>query len=181
MIETTLLYMSTFETRLGWTGFLCDQDNVLQRVKFGHPNLAGLLGDLRQFVDAASDTIFDLETRSSRFDQKLKKRLNDFAEGKKVSFDEFKIDQTWMTTFQKRVVDTCRKIPFGQVLSYGELADEAGSPRAARAVGSVMSKNRFPVVVPCHRVVAAGKRLGGFSAPDGTSLKLRMLKLESSF
>ncbi len=181
IVKLTTLYINSFETQLGWTGFLCDRENVLYRIKFGYPTLSGLLGELKQFVDAASDVEFELEPRSSRFDKKLQKRLVDFANGKRVVFDDFEIDQSWMTSFQQRVVDTCRKIPFGQVLSYGELAEQAGAPKAARAVGSVMAKNRFPIIVPCHRVVAAGKRLGGFSAPEGTSLKLRMLQLESSF
>ena len=180
IMENTVLFINSFETELGWTGFLCDEYDTLRRIKFGYPTLSALLGELKLFVDAASDCEFELEPRSNRFDKKLKKRLEEFARGKHVKFDEFEIDQSWMTTFQKRVVDTCRDIPFGEVLSYGELAEASGAPKAARAVGSVMSKNRFPIIVPCHRVVAAGQKLGGFTAPDGTSLKLRMLQLESS-
>ena len=180
-MESTVLYINSFETDLGWTGFICDDRDVLRRIKFGFSTLSDLLGELKHFVNANVDTLYELEPRSSRFDRKLKKRLEDFARGTEVSFEEFEIDQSWMTPFQQRVVETCREIPFGEMLSYGELAEAAGAPKAARAVGSVMSKNRYPIVVPCHRVVAAGKRLGGFSAPEGTSLKLRMLQLESSY
>jgi len=66
------------------------------------------------------------------------------------------------------------------VLTYGQLATRAGSPRSARAVGNVMASNRVPLIIPCHRVVAAGGALGGFSAPHGTRLKRRLLKLEGA-
>ena len=77
-----------------------------------------------------------------------------------------------------QVVRACRKIGRGRTRTYGELAAAAGSPGASRAVGSVMAKNRFPIIVPCHRVVGAGGSLGGFSAPTGLNLKERMLALE---
>jgi methylated-DNA-[protein]-cysteine S-methyltransferase len=64
-------------------------------------------------------------------------------------------------------------------MSYGELAAKAGYPRAARAVGSVMSSNRFPIVIPCHRVVAAGEKPGGYTSPQGVGMKLRLLALEA--
>jgi methylated-DNA-[protein]-cysteine S-methyltransferase len=72
-----------------------------------------------------------------------------------------------------------RRIRFGQTHSYGELASLVGSPRAARAVGSVMAKNRTPLVVPCHRVLASRGAIGGFSAMDGVHMKRRLLDLEA--
>ena len=66
----------------------------------------------------------------------------------------------------------------GLTRTYGELAAECGSPGAARAVGSVMAKNRYPLIVPCHRVLAAGGELGGYSAPDGLKMKRRLLEME---
>ena len=77
------------------------------------------------------------------------------------------------------VIKNCRRIGWGETLTYGQLAEAAGSPRAARAVGTVMSGNRFPIIVPCHRVVSStGNRFGGFTAPGGVPMKKRMLKLE---
>ncbi len=73
----------------------------------------------------------------------------------------------------------CRRIPWGQTRSYAQLAAVAGRPGAARAVGSVMAKNRVPLVVPCHRVIASSGQLGGYSAPQGLSLKRRLLAMES--
>ncbi|MCG3132901.1 MAG: Methylated-DNA--protein-cysteine methyltransferase [Phycisphaerae bacterium] len=88
------------------------------------------------------------------------------------------LDVDDLTPFQRRVVAKCRAIPPGRTLSYGELARQAGKPGAARAVGSVMSHNRLPVVVPCHRVVRSDGSLGGFSSPGGLKDKERLLTLE---
>ena len=85
-----------------------------------------------------------------------------------------------LAPFARRVVELCRRIPYGQTLTYGELAAQAGSPRAARAVGNVMRTNRCPLVVPCHRVVPSGSGLGGYSAPGGVRAKLRLLELEGN-
>ena len=80
--------------------------------------------------------------------------------------------------FSHRVYETARTIPPGSTISYGELAAQMGSPRSARAVGQALGRNPFPIVVPCHRVFAAGGKVGGFSATGGTRTKLRLLSLE---
>ena len=85
-----------------------------------------------------------------------------------------------MTPFQKQVIRTCREIPYGETLTYGELAVKAGSPGGARAVGTTMRTNRFPIIVPCHRVVGANG-LGGFSASQGVQTKRRLLEIENAF
>jgi methylated-DNA-[protein]-cysteine S-methyltransferase len=80
--------------------------------------------------------------------------------------------------FARRVYEVVRTIPAGETLSYGDVALAAGSPGAARAVGQALGRNPFPIVVPCHRVLAAGGRIGGFSATGGTSIKAEMLAVE---
>jgi methylated-DNA-[protein]-cysteine S-methyltransferase len=80
--------------------------------------------------------------------------------------------------FARRVYEVVRTIPAGETLSYGEVAVAVGSPGAARAVGQALGRNPFPVVVPCHRVLAAGGRIGGFTARGGTSIKAAMLAAE---
>ncbi len=85
-----------------------------------------------------------------------------------------------LTEFQERILLACRNVPYGSTISYGELAKRAGNPGAARAVGSVMARNRHPLIIPCHRVVAAGNRIGGFSSSSGTELKRAMLELEGA-
>src|SRR5207237_10388998 len=85
-----------------------------------------------------------------------------------------------LSAYQNRVVRACRRIGRGRVRSYGELAAAAGAPGAARAVGNVMAQNRYPIIVPCHRVVGSAGSLGGFSARDGINMKRRMLHMEGA-
>jgi methylated-DNA-[protein]-cysteine S-methyltransferase len=83
------------------------------------------------------------------------------------------------SAYYGKVYRACRAIPYGQTRSYTALATILGNPEAARAVALAMAKNPLPLVVPCHRVVAAGD-LGGFSAPGGVGLKKKMLTLEKA-
>lgn len=110
----------------------------------------------------------------------LVRRIQAYAAGGVDDFSDVQIDAGPQTAFQRRVVDRCRKIRFGQTMTYGQLARAAGSPAAARAVGNVMATNRTPLVVPCHRVVASSGGLGGYSAAGGTRTKLRMLEMEAA-
>src|SRR5262249_44145452 len=107
-------------------------------------------------------------------------RLQSYAAGNDESFGDVPLDLSHLSAFQGRVVRACRKISRGRVRSYGELAAVAGSPGAARAVGNVMAQNRYPIIVPCHRVVGSAGALGGFSARDGISMKRRMLEMEGA-
>ena len=106
-------------------------------------------------------------------------RLQQFAAGELVDLSKIRVSLSHLTLFQRQVVKACRAIKRGDSRSYGEVATAAGSPGAARAVGQVMRSNRTPLIVPCHRVVAAGGKLGGFSAPQGLAMKRRLLELES--
>ncbi len=109
----------------------------------------------------------------------VRRRLERYCIGETVDFDDLPLDLPPGTEFQRRVLQVTRRIPYGKTMSYGTLASKAGYPRAARAVGSVMSANRFPIIVPCHRVVAAGGKAGGYTSPQGVSLKLQLLALEA--
>ena len=80
--------------------------------------------------------------------------------------------------FERQVYAAARCIPWGQTVSYGELARRTGAPDAARAVGHALSRNPVPIIVPCHRVLAKGHRIGGFSAYGGAIAKERLLALE---
>lgn len=82
--------------------------------------------------------------------------------------------------FERRVYEIARAIPPGQTLTYGEIASRLGDPLAAQAVGQAMGRNPWPVVVPCHRVLASGGKVGGFSAPGGARTKLKMLEIEGA-
>lgn len=90
------------------------------------------------------------------------------------------LDMTAVPPFHQRVYALARRIPPGQTLTYGELARQLGEPGAARAVGQALGANPFAPVVPCHRVLAAGRGAGGFSAHGGTRTKLRLLEIEGA-
>ena len=118
------------------------------------------------------------EIRRAAWNRRLAERMITALEGEPDEFRDVEIDFSRLTPFARRVAAACRRIGWGRTRSYGELAAVAGFPGAARAVGHVMATNRTPLLVPCHRVVASGGRLGGFSAPQGTKLKRRLLDLE---
>ena len=99
-------------------------------------------------------------------------------EGHAVDLGDVPLDMDGVPPFHARAYAVARAIPPGETRTYGEIATALGSPGAARAVGQAMGKNRFPIVVPCHRVLAAGGKAGGFSATGGTTTKLRMLAIE---
>jgi methylated-DNA-[protein]-cysteine S-methyltransferase len=109
---------------------------------------------------------------------KLVEKMKRFTAGKKVDWSDVRLAYGKQSEFQRKVQEAARQIPRGEVRSYGELAAAAGSPGAARAVGSVMRNNRFPLVIPCHRVVASGGKVGGFSCPSGVEMKEKLLALE---
>src|SRR4030095_2030919 len=88
------------------------------------------------------------------------------------------LDLDGIPDFHRRVYALAREIPPGQTLSYGEIARRLGDPSQARAVGAALGANPFPILVPCHRVLAANGRTGGFSAPGGVPTKLRLLEIE---
>ncbi|MCI0360607.1 MAG: MGMT family protein [Planctomycetaceae bacterium] len=160
-----------FSTNLGWMA-LAWRGERIERLTIGHPSAAAAAASLD--LDAATTDRRNLPAVVAD----LVDRLQRYSDGETVSFDDVPVDLSHLTPFQLKVVRACRKINRGRTRTYGELAVAAGSPGASRAVGSVMAKNRLPIIIPCHRVVGAGGSLGGFSAPDGLGMKQRMLRLE---
>jgi methylated-DNA-[protein]-cysteine S-methyltransferase len=90
------------------------------------------------------------------------------------------LDLRGVSPFHRRVYDVTRSIPRGQTRTYAVVARMAGSPAATRAVGQAMGQNPLPIIVPCHRVLGAGRSLGGFSAPGGVDTKARLLAIEGA-
>lgn len=103
--------------------------------------------------------------------------MRSWASGARVDFSRVPLDLQ-CSAFAKKLYDAARRIPPGQTVTYGALARRIGKPRAARAVGTTLGRNPVPVIVPCHRIVAASG-LGGFSATGGLRLKRRLLALEA--
>ena len=103
-------------------------------------------------------------------------RLRAYFAGERVAFDDIELDLSWCTSFQRDVLATLRRVPYGDVVTYGELAALAGYPGAQRAAGTFCAHNRFALIVPCHRVVGAAG-LGGYGSL-GRAYKQRLLELE---
>jgi methylated-DNA-[protein]-cysteine S-methyltransferase len=100
--------------------------------------------------------------------------------GERVDLRGIALDDAGVDDFDRRVYAVTRTIGAGRVLTYGEVAARVGVDASARAVGQSLGRNAMPIVVPCHRVVASGGGLGGFSAPGGTATKRRMLAIEDA-
>jgi methylated-DNA-[protein]-cysteine S-methyltransferase len=98
------------------------------------------------------------------------------GENKKLSF---LLDFSGSTNFQRMVWSETAKIPYGENRTYLFIAEKIGKKNSARAVGNALGKNPFPVVIPCHRVLRADGKMGGFTAAGGIGLKEKLLKLES--
>ena len=99
-------------------------------------------------------------------------------QGEPVELSHVRLDMGGVPDFQRRVYAASRRIGPGHTCTYGELAQRLGEPHAARAVGQALGANPFAIIVPCHRVLAAGGRSGGFSAPGGVDTKQRLLEIE---
>jgi methylated-DNA-[protein]-cysteine S-methyltransferase len=102
-----------------------------------------------------------------------------YFEGEKIDFSAVKVDLGEQAPFFTQVYDLVRRLGWGETTTYGAVAKELGAgPESARAVGQAMASNPVPLIVPCHRVLAAGGKVGGFSAPGGSESKVRMLAIE---
>lgn len=110
----------------------------------------------------------------------LIKKIQAHLQGARQDFSEVLVDLGGVPPFAQQVYNATREIPAGQTLTYGELAMVIGRPGASRAVGQALGRNPVPLIIPCHRVLAAGKRPGGFSAHGGVATKLKMLVIEGA-
>lgn len=165
-----------FESDLGWMGLLV-RDAKIVRLQFGHSSAAAAKRALS--TQAATESPAIAWAQPAREEQVWIRELQNYAAGKSASLAALPVDQTGMTPFQVAVRAACRKVKRGEILTYGELARKVGHPGAARAVGSVMSRNPTPLIVPCHRVLGTSG-LGGYSAPQGLAMKLHLLNLEGA-
>lgn len=163
--------VSVIPTELGWLALWGREETVIG-LTIGEASSEAAMESFQRRCPTAGWEEYD-------WNPVLRRMLQEYARGEVVDFTGVAIAHPAMTAFQRDVVEATRRIPYGETRTYSELADEAGYPRAARAVGNVMKNNRAPIIVPCHRVVASGGKWGGFSAPQGVSLKRRMLTMEA--
>lgn len=101
-------------------------------------------------------------------------------QGEPRDLTDVPLDMDRLSDFDRRVYELARGIAPGHTLTYGEVARQLGEPGGARRVGQALGRNPFPLVVPCHRVLAAGGHTGGFSAPGGVETKLKLLAIEGA-
>jgi methylated-DNA-[protein]-cysteine S-methyltransferase len=106
-------------------------------------------------------------------------RIASLLAGGKTDLGDIRLDPEG-SAFERNVWQAARRIPCGEVRSYGDIAREIGAPGAAQAVGLALGRNPVPIVIPCHRVLAADGRSGGFSAPGGVATKFRILEIEGA-
>jgi methylated-DNA-[protein]-cysteine S-methyltransferase len=155
-------------TEFGWVG-LGGSEAGLVLLTLPRSSRKAAISEVEEFsADAVEDT--------SAFGD-LPYRLQRYFYGEKVSFPD-SLDLSGATDFQKAVWNATRFIPYGETRTYVWVAQQIGNPRASRAVGGALARNTFPIIVPCHRVIASNGNPGGFSG--GLALKKRLLKLEAA-
>ena len=162
---TRVLYSHIKTGQVGEVWF-AESERGLWRITFGSSRklfLSELEGD---GIEAIPD---EKRTAATR------KALVDYFSGRTRTFD-CKLDWSRLHGFDRKALRVCARIPYGETLSYGEIARRAGSPGGARAAGQAMGKNPFPIIVPCHRVVKSDGTIGGFGG--GLHHKRALLELE---
>jgi methylated-DNA-[protein]-cysteine S-methyltransferase len=147
----------------------------------------------------AGITSFQLPTKTSEATERLMRRrvpsaapgappvgveavvgaVKRYFDGEEIDFSQVQLDVAGQDAFSAQVYEALRRVGWGRTTTYGGLAKEIGAGRErARDVGEAMARNPTPLIIPCHRVLAAGGKIGGFSAPGGSQTKTRMLELE---
>ena len=161
-----------FETELGWMGVI-GGDRGLKRTTLPQADPAACVEELGHELDKA--------VQATSVFEELKTRIERQFSGEPVTFTDLELDVKDARPFFQSAWAACRTIPCGSTRTYGWLAAAAGSPAAARAAGQAMARNRLPIVVPCHRVVASDGGLGGFGrGKSRLDLKSRLLTIESN-
>jgi methylated-DNA-[protein]-cysteine S-methyltransferase len=164
---------TVFETELGWSALVWTAAGLVGvRLPASTPQRADAAVK-RRWADAAAA---DPPPAIAAIIDDIRTLLT----GGRPDFAAVSLDLGATPAFNARVYAVARTIPPGRTLTYGEVAERLGDKRLAREVGQALGENPWPIVVPCHRVTAAGGKLGGFSAPGGRATKLKLLALEGA-
>jgi methylated-DNA-[protein]-cysteine S-methyltransferase len=161
---------ATVDTPLG-SGLVAATPKGLVRVALPNERVEEVLGRLAREV---SPRVLEFPARLDE----ARRELEEYFEGRR---DRFELSLDWRLShpgFYRRVLRATARVPFGEVITYGEAAQRAGSPRAFRAAGSALGSNPIPIVVPCHRVVRAGGEIGNYGG--GPEMKRFLLQLEGA-
>lgn len=163
-----VVYYSALRTPIGRV-FVAATDVGLVRVAFRETETA-FAAELRRRLRAEVTT-------SARKLAPAVRQLDAYFRGRRRTFD-LPLDLRDLTPFQRRVLQATRDVPLGKVVSYGEIARRVDCPRGSRAVGQALGRNPIPIVIPCHRIVAGGGGLGGYTG--GLPIKRTLLQLEGA-
>jgi methylated-DNA-[protein]-cysteine S-methyltransferase len=166
--KETLDYM-VCETCLGWMGIIGSKDG-LKRVILP-------LKSKKEVLDQVAGCGCGANNHNSGYLTDVADRLKRYFNGETEDFTD-RLDLSGTTGFQQRVWRLVRNIPRGETRSYGWVARQIGSPKAARAVGQAMGRNPLPIIIPCHRVISSDGKLGGFGG--GLEIKRFLLDLEQA-
>lgn len=159
---------SVFLTQAGYTGVVAGVKGVLE-VFFP-------VAQLNDAVNAVMATYPEATEEYSKPVAEAREKLTAYFKGGIADFSGIQVDFTGMQEFAVKVLEACRAIPYGETMTYGQLAEAIGDPQAARAVGGALNKNKAMIIIPCHRVIKSGGELGGYSG--GLEWKMRLLKIE---
>ena len=160
-----------FRTQWGWFGILGGEQGLVRTyLPVAH----------KEGVQSRMLSDFPGAERAKKAFSVLQNAIEDYYNGLPVDFSNVEIRLDGLGEFRRNVLTALRTISYGNTASYTQLAKLANSPRAARAIGTVMAQNPLPLIIPCHRVVKADGSPGQFSGSGGTKTKIRMLKLEKS-
>jgi methylated-DNA-[protein]-cysteine S-methyltransferase len=162
-----------FETAIGHCGIAWSERGIIG-VQLPEPSESATRSRVSRRFPAAVETVPPADVARTIED------IVALVAGEPRDLCHVKIDAGAVSDFQRRVYDVARTIKAGSTLSYGEIADRLGDRQLARDVGEALGQNPFPIIVPCHRVTAAGGKMGGFSAPGGVRTKLRLLSIEGA-
>jgi methylated-DNA-[protein]-cysteine S-methyltransferase len=162
----TYIY-TIFKTPFGWMGVVKTLLG-LHTVVLPKPKAEDVTADLKRQFEAGM-------IKDDKGLKEVKDKILNYLSGSVVRFDDL-LDLSDASPFEKRVWHVVSTIPRGQVRSYAWVAENLGEPKARRAVGQALSKNRLPIIIPCHRVILKDGLLGGFSS--GVKLKRELLRIE---
>ena len=169
-----LFFFTVFDTPVGGCALVWGERGLLVGVLLPEASDAATRSRVRRRYAGAQEAAPTLEL------QQVIERIRALLNGARDDLADIALDLSAVPPFHRRVYKLARAIRPGSTRSYGEIATELGEPHAARAVGQALGANPFPIIVPCHRVLAAGAKAGGFSAPGGTRTKLRLLEIEGA-
>ena len=163
------MYCEVFETELGWIAIVSSKKGVI-RTSLPELTPTSALDAVKPESDHA--------VHGYERNIEIRALIAAYCAGESVDLSGIEIDVADVTPFFKKAWEVCRTIPFGETRSYRWLAEKAGNIRAARSAGQAMARNRLPLLVPCHRVVASDGSLHGFGG-GGLPLKSRLLEMEA--